>query len=195
MSLADADLLPFDEPAARPGRSSRPLRALDAPPAKRRKPRLAYAIVAVAGAGLIAAAQLGLSILTTQSSYDLAAVQSDQKQLTLDKQELSDGLAGLSSPQYLAANATALGMVIDETPSYLRLSDGAVTGSGAAAGDVSTVNVGAGNAAANELIANTPLVTDEQETISGDDGAADAVPDEIPAAPPIDSGLPSPSTH
>ena len=38
---------------------------------------------------------------------------------------LYDDVAGLSSPQYLAANASALGMVINESPNYLRLSDGA----------------------------------------------------------------------
>ncbi|WP_156759278.1 hypothetical protein [Microbacterium karelineae] len=191
MSIAEADLLPFEDPGRRPARE-RDLRAVAAPE-RRRRPRVAYALVAVAGAALIAAAQLGLSILTAQSSYELAAVETQQRQLTLDHQELSDDLAGLASPQYLAANASALGMVIDSSPSYLRLSDGQVTGSGEPAGAASTVDVGAGNAAANALIADTPLVTDADATIGGSSG--EELPADIPDAPVMSGGLPAPSTH
>ncbi|WP_110589346.1 hypothetical protein [Microbacterium suaedae] len=191
MSLADLDLLPFDEPEPRPSRE-RDLHAV-AKPAKRRRPRVAYALTAVAGAALIAAAQLGLSILTAQSSYELAAVESQQRQLTLDHQELSDEIAGLASPQYLAANASALGMVIDASPSYLRLSDGRVMGSGEPAGSRSTVDVGAGSGAANALIADVPLVTDVEATVGGP--STPDLPAEVPEAPVIDGGLPSPATH
>jgi hypothetical protein len=52
---------------------------------------------------------MGLSILTTQSSYELSALSSQQRGLDYQKQMLTDSLAGLSSPQYLAANAAALG--------------------------------------------------------------------------------------
>ncbi|WP_221583942.1 hypothetical protein [Microbacterium sp. G2-8] len=192
MSIAEVDpLLPFDEPARRPERQ-RDLRPVAAP-RRRRRPRLAYALVAVAGAALIASAQLGLSILTAQSSYELAALEHEQQQLTLDRQELSDEVAGLASPQYLAANASALGMVIDSSPSYLRLSDAKITGSGEPASAQSTVNVGAGNAASNALIADTPLITDREATIGGSSG--ESVPDDVPVAPPIEDGLPIPSTH
>ena len=53
---------------------------------------------------------------------------------------LYDDVAGLSSPQYLAANAAALGMVIDESPNYLRLSDGALLGAGQSALGASSVD-------------------------------------------------------
>lgn len=188
MSIANASLLPF-EPA--PRRQGPHLEAL---PTRRRRPRLAYAFVAIAGAALIALAQLGMTILTAQSSYDLAAVEQQQRQLTLDKQELTEGLAGLASPQYLAANASALGMVIDSTPSYLRLSDSAILGSGAAAGDTSTVNVQNGNAAANALIAQTPLVTDDELTIA-DVTPQQEAPATVTEAPPLEGGLPTPQTH
>ena len=115
--------------SAPPGRE---LHAVDAP-ARRRRPRLAYGIVAVAGAIAIAAAQMTLSIMTTQTYYQLSSLTTQQRQLTWQKQILDDEIAGLSSPQYLAANAAALGMVIDESPSYLRLSDGKLLGPGQAA--------------------------------------------------------------
>ncbi|GGF33837.1 hypothetical protein GCM10010922_06300 [Microbacterium sorbitolivorans] len=188
MSTAHAQLLPFDQPVRRQGPQ------LEALPSRRRKPRLTYALVAIAGAVLIALAQLGMTILTAQSSYDLAAVEQQQRQLTLDQQELTEDLAGLSSPQYLAANASALGMVIDSTPSYLRLSDSAILGSGAPAGDTSTVNVQNGNAAANALIAQTPLVTDEDMTIADVTPQQD-VPETVTEAPVLEGGLPAPNTH
>ncbi len=78
---------------------------------------------------MIVLVQMGLGILTTQSSFEIASLTQQQRDLTYQKQILYDETAGLSSPQYLAANAAALGMVIDESPTYLRLSDGAVIGS------------------------------------------------------------------
>ena len=119
-------------PAVAPDRGDRParrLRVVDAP-ARRRRPRLVYGIVAVVGAFVIASAQMVLSIMTTQASYELSALTQEARDLTFQKQILYDEVAGLSSPQYLAANAAALGMVIDQSPNYLRLSDGALLGTG-----------------------------------------------------------------
>src|SRR5690606_21711310 len=99
-------------------------------PRRRRRPRVAYAIVALAGAVAIAAAQMGLSLATTEASYELRALTAEQSELNWQKQELTDSIAGLSSPQYLAANAESLGMVIDQAPSFLRLSDGKIVGAG-----------------------------------------------------------------
>jgi len=191
MSLAETDLIPFETPIRR----TEPGRTLQALPndGRRRRPRLAYALTAIAGAAIIATAQLAFSTLTAQASYELAAVESQQHQLTLDQQELTDQIAGLSSPQYLAANASALGMVIDSSPSYLRLSDASILGAGTPASDRSTVNMGAGNAAANSLIADTPLVTDEDATVA--ESSTPSLPEAVPSAPPIDGGLPSPTTR
>lgn len=192
MSLVDVELEPLREFRPHADRARR-LHAVDRS-APRRRPRLAYALTAVGGAGVIVAAQLGLSILTAQSTYELASVQHEHQQLTLDRQELADEVTGMSSPQYLAANAAALGMVIDSTPSYLRLSDASIIGAGEAASSVSTVNVAGGNAAANALIADEPLVTDRDATI-GDMAPSADVPDAVTQAPPLEGGLPTPNTH
>ena len=133
----------------------RRLRALGAP-ARRRKPKVLYAIVAVSGAVAIGAAQMALSVLTTQGSYQIAELTSQQRQLDWQKQMLYDDVAGLSSPQYLAANASALGMVINESPSYLRLSDGAILGASQAAVGASSVDAIGRGAVANALITDTP---------------------------------------
>jgi len=194
-------------PAPRRDTQQARLRAIDTRP-RRRRPRLAYALVAIAGVLAIGAAQMTLSIMTTQSSFALSQLTQQQRTLTLQKQVLYDDVAGLSSPQYLAANASALGMIVAESPSYLRLSDGAVLGTGAPATGASSVDVAAHGSVPNSLIAKTPLVTDPAATVgSGDTPAATPTPgadgttatgatQPDPATPPpLNDGLPSPSTH
>ncbi|KAF2413672.1 hypothetical protein B1729_07940 [Microbacterium sp. B35-04] len=185
--------------SAAPDRADAPRRRLQVvdAPARRRRPKLFYGIVAVMGAFLIAAAQMSLSIMTTQGTYELAALTKEQRDLTYEKQILYDDVAGLSSPQYLAANAAALGMVINEAPSYLRLSDGSILGPSEVAMGSSSVDAIGRGAVANALITDTPLVTVPDATIDGvpvdvgetPDGGVGNTP------PPLTDGLPTPSTH
>jgi cell division protein FtsB len=182
-----------------PLRESAPARRLRlvGVPQRRRRPRLLYAIIALVGALTIGGAQMALSILTTQTSYQLSSLAQEQRELTWSKQMLYDEVAGLSSPQYLAANATALGMVINQSPSYLRLSDGAVLGTGKPSKDSSSVNALGRASVANALISDTPLVTDPEATIQGAPAespeTADGVVPQTP--PPLTDGLPTPSTR
>lgn len=202
----DAAFLP-DFPV--PVREPRRLHVVDAP-ARRRVPRRAFGVIAVLGAVLIALVQMGLSILTTQSSFEIASLTQQQRDLTYQKQILYDEVAGLNSPQYLAANAAALGMVIDETPTYLRLSDGAVIGAGKPAEGASSVDAMGRGSVRNALISGVPLVTDPKKAAEpapaapeGTAGAADvaAVPDGTTpdtgsaTPPPISDGLPTPATR
>ena len=188
-------------PAVAPDRGDRParrLRVVDAP-ARRRRPRLVYGIVAVVGAFVIASAQMVLSIMTTQASYELSALTQEARDLTFQKQILYDEVAGLSSPQYLAANAAALGMVIDQSPNYLRLSDGALLGTGGVSFGASSVDAIGRGTVPNALISDTALVTVPEATIEGvpvapvevapEDGGVSNTP------PPLTDGLPTPSTH
>lgn len=198
----DAAFLPeFPVPVREPRR----LHVVDAP-ARRRAPRRAFGVIAVLGAVLIALVQMGLSILTTQSSFEIASLTQQQRDLTYQKQILYDEVAGLNSPQYLAANAAALGMVIDETPTYLRLSDGAVIGAGQPAEGTSSVDAMGRGSVRNALISGVPLVTDPQKaagpTVATDAAAADAAPTDGTTAttgsatpPPISDGLPTPATR
>ena len=193
-----ADLLAaLDEfaPSPRPVETQAPrLRPVEQT-AARRRPRLAYGIVAVLGAAAIVAAQMVVSILTTQDTYAISALTSQQRQLTWDRQILYDEVAGLSSPQYLAANASALGMVISEAPTFLRLSDGALVGASQAAGWQSSIDAVGRGAVANALITQTPLVTDPAATIEGtpvevtDETGQSVIP------PALTDGLPTPTTR
>ena len=188
--------------SAAPRRSDAPRRRLQAveAPRRARRPRLLYGIVAVLGAFLIGAAQMSLSILTTQTSYEVSRLTQEQRELSYDKQMLYDSVAGLSSPQYLAANASALGMVINESPSYLRLSDGAILGAGGAAVGSTAIDAIGRGAVGTALIAETPLVTEPDATIDGMPTPTPAPVDPATGGvantpPPITDGLPTPSTH
>ena len=171
--------------------------------ARRRAPRRLFGVIAVTGALVIVLVQMGLGILTTQSSFEIASLTQQQRDLTYQKQILNDESAGLASPQYLAANAAALGMVIDESPTYLRLSDGAVIGSDKPADAVSSVDAMGRGSVRNALIADKPLVTNPQAPVAPaaaapTDPAAptDATPPAESATPPsISDGLPTPATR
>lgn len=186
-----------DDLIASPSRSDDSQRRLRlvTEPAPRRRPRLLYGVVAVAGAVAIGAAQMGLSILTTQSSFEIAALSQQQRELTWQKQILQDDVAGLSSPQYLAANAAALGMVITESPAYLRLSDGSMHGSGEATGGASSIDALARAAVGNSLITGVPLVTDPAASLETGASVDELVQVNPATPPPIADGLPAPTTH
>ncbi|HOQ22167.1 MAG TPA: hypothetical protein PLN62_07040 [Microbacterium sp.] len=186
-------------PTPRSDRERR-LRALERPQphARARRPRALYGVIAVAGAVLIGAAQMGLSILTTQSSYQLADLTSQQRTLDYQKQMLTDSIAGLSSPQYLAANASALGMVTGQAPTYLRLSDAAIIGTAAGTGGTSAINALNQAAVPNALIAGVPLAADPSASLGGGKSAADeaiAAAADTSTPPAITDGLPTPATH
>lgn len=156
----------------------------------RRKPKLVYAIVALAGAMAIGAAQIGLSLAITQDSFVLAGLTAQQHDLDLRTDALQEDLTGLSSPQALASSAAALGMVVAGSPAYLRLSDGAVFGQGVGAGGMSTIDPTGAGAVANALLQAPPAATDDTAV---DDAAAGATQQELP--PAITDGLPSPTTR
>ncbi|MET1017470.1 MAG: hypothetical protein ABWX76_11665 [Leifsonia flava] len=124
---------------------------------RRARPRLFYAIVAVSGVATIFIAKLLLSVALSQGAYESSHAESELKHLQQNAQAVGEDLDRVKSPQYLAENAAALGMVTNAHPAYLRLSDGAVLGQPQAA---DSATGGAGNAVPNSLLADVPLVTD-----------------------------------
>lgn len=199
MSTTALDLDPFvsvhplSAPAPRTTEDRR-LHAVDLP-APARRPKLMYGLLAVAGALAIAGAQMGLSILTTQGSYELKGLTAQQREAEWQKQILQDDVAGLSSPQYLAANAADLGMVTGAAPRYLRLSDGAVMGKGSAATAASSIDALKKPAVPNSLVEDKPLVTDPDVSLGA--GAASGGEQVVnsPVPPAVADALPTPKTH
>lgn len=177
-----------EAPVREPRRRLQPVTA----PAVRRKPKLAYALMAVAGAMAIGAVQIGLSLAITQDSFTLASLSSQQHELDLQTNALQEDLTGISSPQSLATGAAALGMVVAGSPAYLRLSDGAVFGQGTGAVGTSTVDPNGAGAVSNALLNDVP-VNASTEDDAAPDGAAGQTAQDLP--PAITDGLPSPSTR
>ncbi|MHB1234045.1 MAG: hypothetical protein ACYCZK_00015 [Microbacteriaceae bacterium] len=127
---------------------------------RRARPRLVYAVVTALGLFAILMAQLLLSIVVSQGAYTISSLQLTQKGLTRSEQALSDQLAVLNSPQNLASQAEALGMVGNASPAFLKLSDGTVLGSATAAPATATTTAPGGSptgAAVGNLIPNSLL--------------------------------------
>jgi hypothetical protein len=193
VSALPAQTRPVRRPATERMPRLRP--APEAAAGTRGRPRLAYAVVALASIGAIAIAQLLLSIAMTQGAYEMDEQLLRQAELRREEAKLSDDLDRLGSPQFLAMNAEALGMVPNAEPVYLRLSDGAVLGEPTPAGGAAAQTT---PLVPNALIDGVPPVTEQAEGKTAKGGAGKpAVPAEgTPAAPPaLTGGLPTPATH
>lgn len=184
-----------------PREPQRRLRPVPGGGARRAKPRLAYAIIALGGVAVIVVAQLLLSIAVAQGAYEIDGYHLRQAELAREEQTLAEDLDRVESPQYLAMNAEAMGMVPNADPVYLRLSDGAVLGdpTPASGGDAAS-----GPLVPNALLDGVPPVTPGQsgQTPIGESanaaspGEAQAGAQAAPLAAVIASdGLPTPATH
>ena len=166
---------------------------------RRARPRALYAVIAVSSLLAVVVAQLLLSIGISQGAYQLSSLQAQQTSLQRSYQAASQDLTRISSPQNLAANANALGMVSNSNPAYLRLSDGAVLGAPiAASGAAGTVTGGTGNLVPNALLAGVPLAAAPaagpvQAGNSASAGAATRAP--AASTVPLQGALPIPVTH
>lgn len=181
----------------------RPLRAVDASPQRRTRPRLSYAITTLAAVSTIVVAQLLSSVALSQGAYELSSLRAAHRDLGLEQQSLEEQIGVLGSPQYVTENAQELGMVIDQSPAYLRLSDGKVLGDPGPGGEATERPMEKGNVA-NSQIGQYPLVTDKKaqdkkaqdKEASGDSsskGESDAKESRSPVT--SENGLPTPNTH
>ncbi|SEH98130.1 MULTISPECIES: hypothetical protein [unclassified Leifsonia] len=170
---------------------------------RRARPRTLYAAVAVGTLLTVVVAQLLLSIGISQGAYQLNTLQAKQAQLQRSYQAVSEDLNRVSSPQNLAANANALGMVSNSSPAYLRLSDGAVLGAPLPAdGAAGTVTGAQGNLVPNALLAGVPLVTQPKTPATApggqpvnSTGPGAATPAATTGPVPLEGALPTPVTH
>lgn len=159
------------------------------------RPKVVYAIATVISLFAIFGAQLLLSIVVSDGAYQIAALQSQQKELVRTQQDLTERLDLRNSTQYLAASAAKLGMVPGSSPQFLDLSTGAVS---PAPGTIDSSGCGGTcNLVANSLLGGVPLI---------DPKAATATPNTVapagtgsaasgPAAPTVVTALPAPVTH
>lgn len=176
---------------------------------RRARPRTIFAISSVAIVVGIVTTQLLLSVAEAQGAFELNALQTRTSALQREAQVASEDLDRVQSPQYLAENANALGMVSNSTPAYLRLSDGAVLGAPEAASTAAgTVTGSSGNLVANSLLAGVPLVNPDADASathktaaaatgkSGNSSSASASGVGSAASTvPLNGALPTPETH
>lgn len=161
-------------------------------PRTRRKPSaLAGALTAVCIVLGILATQLGLSMVVSQGAYETRALELEQRDLVRVERVLAQHLDKLASPQNLAENAAALGMVQNVAPASLRLSDGAILG------DLTPrTSAVTGNVVPNETLANLPVVDADGLLVSRNAGQAETAPVIADTAPvPWEGKLPAPVTH
>jgi hypothetical protein len=172
-ALATAPLRRPTSPGARPHVEPAPsIEIVPGRDQRRARPKVVYASVVVGGLGALMLSQLMLSIAVSDGAYAINSLQSQQKEQSRVVQQLNEELGRLSSPQNLAANAEALGMVQNTNPVWLRMSDGAVLGHPAPAAAGAGVLGDAGSQVANELLTGVPLVTQQ----AGAAGQAPATP-------------------
>ena len=207
---------PYQPGAGQP--DATPRRHLEVAPTRaqrRARPRLLPALVTIGGIGVILLAQLMLSIVLADGAYQISSLQSQKHDAVLQQHALSETLDLYNSPQHLAANAEALGMVASGNAVYLDASTGAVTGTGTAAGGSL---LGAGDQVSNVLLDGSMIVTAQAPTTSttttttatgsgptagasatGSSGAPQASTDTgtggTGQAPQTPGLLPSPTTH
>ncbi|MBC7725420.1 MAG: hypothetical protein H7146_11830 [Burkholderiaceae bacterium] len=181
---------------------------------KRARPRLLAAIVTVGGLFAILAAQLLLSIATSEGAYEISSLQTQQAELARDRQVLIEQLQVLDAPQHIAAEAQGMGMVSSASTAFLRLSDGAVLGTPVAATASSALRTAADGSSLipNALLGVVPLVgaaniADAAATASASaaataaaaEAAATGAPAAVPGDPSVAStapaSIPTPNTH
>lgn len=166
MSQALAQTLEFVS-----GEVSERLRAMPKPAPIQPRQRAVLPIIAVTSLVVVVAAQLLLGVFLTNGAYEISELKASKTELGRTHAAVSEELVAVQSPQFIAENAEALGMVVNASPVYLRLSDGAVLGNPAPAAAAPTL---ANASISNHLLDDIPLAT-ELEAQRVADAAALAV--------------------
>ena len=91
-------------------------------------PKLRYVVVVLAGIFAILGIQLLLSIAVSGGAYEIAGLKSEMRKSQQELQIVAEDISALTAPTTLAGLASAMGMVADNNPAYLRLSSGEVVG-------------------------------------------------------------------
>lgn len=205
-------------PAPRRVAVSRPSVATRAVP--KGAPRVRYVIASLIGIFSILALQLMLSIALGNGAYAIQDLERQLAERNRDLSIVSEEIGAMQDPQTLATLAVSLGMVDDGDPSYLRLSDASVLGSGqpAEAGTTTIVPIVAGETDDSVATVASTIATQQGSdgeslptfaTVDEDTSGVSATPTTlegvdalVPAATPVTppaknfgGDLPAPTTH
>lgn len=185
-------------------------------------PKLRYIVVVLAGIFAILGIQLLLSIAVSGGAYEIAGLKSEMRKSQQELQIVAEDISALTAPTTLAGLASAMGMVADNNPAYLRLSSGEVVGEAEPADSTSSLllyPVTAGEeaptrpaivdevmlnvslAAATEAAALENLEEPEAETLTPEPVSTTPAPTVTPVAvvdapkPRYGGSIPSPQTR
>lgn len=173
-----------------PTPTERPLRLTEAPKRAMRSPLLGALVSVLIVLGILAA-QLGLSIAVSQGAYEVRALEIEKRDLGRVQRLLSQNVDKLASPQNLAENAAALGMVQNVQPATLRLSDGTIQGS-----LESKTTEASSNLVPNSTLDSMPVVDAQGLLVSRNTGLPAGAGTKSSDAPIRWKGkLPAPVTH
>jgi hypothetical protein len=85
-------------------------------------------VATLVGIFAILAVQLILSIALSGGAYEIASLKGEMRNTEQKRQMVAEDINALIAPDTLAGLATSMGMVADNNPAYLRLSDSSVVG-------------------------------------------------------------------
>lgn len=122
-----------------------------------RRSRVSAPVVMILVTGFVAVSilHLLLTIMTSQSVYELSDLKREKRELETTSQILSEEVSSLASNQNLLNTASRLGMVANTNPVFLRLTDQAVLGEPLPAPIAS--------AQSTNLVANSAMIIESTE--------------------------------
>jgi len=140
-----------------------------------RKSRLRAPVVMILVTGFVAVSlmHLLLTILTSQSVYELADLKREKRELDTTSQILSEEVSSLASNQNLLNTASRLGMVANTNPVFLRLTDQSILGQPLPA-PIAT-------AQSTNLVANSAMIIESTQINQVTAPASTTEPEAIPA--------------
>jgi Na+-transporting NADH:ubiquinone oxidoreductase subunit NqrC len=148
-----------------------------------RRSRISAPVVMILVTGLVAVSilHLLLTILTSQSVYELSDLKREKRELDTTSQILSEEVSSLASNQNLLNTASRLGMVANNNPVFLRLTDQAVLGQPLPAPIASTQST--------NLVANSAMIIESTQINQMSVPASTAEPEVIPMDPAVTTSL------
>ncbi len=180
-------------------------------------PKLRYIVVTLMGIFAILAVQLMLSIALSGGAYEIASLKGEMRQTEQKRQMVAEDINALIAPDTLAGLATSMGMVADNNPAYLRLSDSSVVG------EAKPASAGSGSGvypvtAGSETVAPPAIIAAVYESVTAPQEVVPEVSDELvateapatvpsattvsvvpatpaPTAPRFGGSIPSPTTR
>ena len=166
-ALATAAAVPSRATKPRVSRSTRQKTKADA------VPKLRYIVVLLAGIFAILGGQLLLSIAVSGGAYDIASLKAELRGSHQQQQIVGEEISALVAPDTLATLAGSMGMVPDNNPAYIRVSDGAIVGEAVPAevnlsGQVYAVTAGTETIAPPEIVEDVYLTISAQAALEAD---------------------------